>query len=256
MVAADSDRTGGLEQTLELMRDPSATVTRWHGSTCSPTGPDRSAIVIRSDPLPSDAPARPTGRRFRGAAYPRPVSQPPQSRLRTASPPPCCARRACASSTRSLARRDSPPAPAPDALAPYFFPLDASPSGTGCTVQRPRPVSVRGPFRPGARAGALRRAHPQTRAAVYLAVFKRSARVGGPLSFPIEGWTLAADMPAAAPGLGAALDELDEVVAGCGGRVYLTKDARLRREIMGDVPRPGPLPRPARARRPRRGAAL
>jgi decaprenylphospho-beta-D-ribofuranose 2-oxidase len=68
---------------------------------------------------------------------------------------------------------------------------------------------------------------------VYLAVFKRfGPAFGGPLSFPLEGWTLAADLPAAAPGLRAALDELDEVVAGCGGRVYLTKDARLRRETM------------------------
>ena len=68
---------------------------------------------------------------------------------------------------------------------------------------------------------------------VYLAVFKRfGPAFGGPLSFPLEGWTLAADLPAAAPGLHAALDELDEIVAGCGGRVYLTKDARLRREVM------------------------
>ena len=69
---------------------------------------------------------------------------------------------------------------------------------------------------------------------VYLAVFKRfGASFGGPLSFPLEGWTLAVDLPAGAPGLRAALDELDEVVAGCGGRVYLTKDARLRRETLG-----------------------
>jgi decaprenylphospho-beta-D-ribofuranose 2-oxidase len=68
---------------------------------------------------------------------------------------------------------------------------------------------------------------------VYLAVFKRfGARFGGSLSFPLQGWTLAVDIPAAAPGLRPALDELDEVVAGCGGRVYLSKDARLRREAL------------------------
>jgi decaprenylphospho-beta-D-ribofuranose 2-oxidase len=39
-------------------------------------------------------------------------------------------------------------------------------------------------------------------------------------------------LPAAAPGLGAALDELDERVARCGGRVYLTKDVRLRRDLL------------------------
>jgi len=68
---------------------------------------------------------------------------------------------------------------------------------------------------------------------VYLAVFKRfGPAFGGPLSFPLEGWTLAADLPAGAPGLRAALDELDEVVAGCGGRVYLSKDARLRADAL------------------------
>jgi decaprenylphospho-beta-D-ribofuranose 2-oxidase len=68
---------------------------------------------------------------------------------------------------------------------------------------------------------------------VYLAVFKRlGASFGGPLSFPLEGWTLAADLPAAAPGLGVALDELDELVAGCGGRVYLSKDVRLRPDML------------------------
>jgi decaprenylphospho-beta-D-ribofuranose 2-oxidase len=67
---------------------------------------------------------------------------------------------------------------------------------------------------------------------MYLAVLKRFGPSGpdksGPLSFPLEGLTLAIDLPAGAPGLYGALEEADAVVAGAGGRVYLAKDARLR----------------------------
>ncbi len=67
----------------------------------------------------------------------------------------------------------------------------------------------------------------------YLATLKDLGPANdAPLSFPIAGWTLALDLPGAAPGLGAALSYLDEVVAGAGGRVYLTKDARLESGVL------------------------
>ena len=67
----------------------------------------------------------------------------------------------------------------------------------------------------------------------YLAILKDFGPANrAPLSFPLAGWTLALDLPRSAPGLVAALDRCDALAAQAGGRVYLTKDARLRPEAL------------------------
>jgi decaprenylphospho-beta-D-ribofuranose 2-oxidase len=76
----------------------------------------------------------------------------------------------------------------------------------------------------------------ERRVPCYLAVLKDLGESGeAALSFPLSGWALALDLPRAAPGLGATLDSLDGLVATAGGRVYLTKDARMRPEALAPM---------------------
>ncbi|MEX1239301.1 MAG: FAD-binding oxidoreductase [Cyclobacteriaceae bacterium] len=64
----------------------------------------------------------------------------------------------------------------------------------------------------------------------FLAVLKLFGEQDNLISFPMRGYTLALDFPIR-PGLFKFLDELDKIVADYGGRIYLSKDARMKNEI-------------------------
>lgn len=69
----------------------------------------------------------------------------------------------------------------------------------------------------------------QSRLASFLGVLKLLCSSEHPLSFAMEGYTLALDFPISNR-LFTLLDELDDLVLKFGGRIYLAKDARMKME--------------------------
>jgi FAD/FMN-containing dehydrogenase len=65
----------------------------------------------------------------------------------------------------------------------------------------------------------------------FLAVLKVFGRQESLISFPAEGYTLALDFPVR-KGLFRFLDELDEIVLQYGGRLYMSKDARMKPGVL------------------------
>jgi decaprenylphospho-beta-D-ribofuranose 2-oxidase len=232
-VAVDVDRTDGLEQTLQLMAGAESHrySVAWLDLLAEGTKLGR-AVVTRADRLaPERAPRRSGVRRDRRAALLRkPILEVPRgfpgALLKRSGVRAFNAVR-WGATPRSERQRAMP-------LAPYLFPLDGLGEwnrlyGAAGLIQYQFVV-------PDGQEATLVRCFEAMRKRalpVYLAVFKRFGEAfGGPLSFPLAGWTLAVDLPARAPALDTALRELDELIAGCGGRVYLTKDVRLRREML------------------------
>jgi decaprenylphospho-beta-D-ribofuranose 2-oxidase len=115
--------------------------------------------------------------------------------------------------------------------SPYFFPLDAIGSwnrlyGRRGFVQHQCVVPTG-----AARAVLAEILERVSRRGVasFLAVLKQLGRSQGMISFPLEGYTLALDLPVSEE-MFVLLDEIDRLVVAAGGRLYLAKDARQSRE--------------------------
>lgn len=242
-VMADLDRTEDLEQTMALLAGDER--RRWSVAWIDlQAGGARMGrgLVSRADPWPGEAP--PPRRRLssmRGEAagsvgsvvYERSRVNVPSGVPSWVLRPGLVAALASARWHRAPRRERGRALP----LAAYLFPLDALGQwhrlyGRDGLVQY-QLVVPKGSENALVRCVELlrRRGLP-----VYLAVLKRfGPSSGGPLSFPMEGFTLAMDLPGGAAGLWSALGELDEIVAVAGGRVYLCKDVRMRAESLASM---------------------
>ena len=234
-VAADTDRTDTLEETLGVLEGVER--HRYSVAWLDLLAPGRRygrAVISRADAWPEEVGVR--VRHRRGSHVPSPLAISARSRLDVPRLPRSPLHPAAVRAFNELRWRASPrrERERPLARAPYFFPLDGLGQwnrlyGESGLVQYQFVV-------PDGQEPALMRALDllrERRLPVYLAVLKRmGAASGGPLSFPLTGWTLAVDLPGGAPGLWPALDQLDEIVVAARGRVYLAKDVRMRSQTL------------------------
>jgi decaprenylphospho-beta-D-ribofuranose 2-oxidase len=220
MLAVDGDRVESLDQALEaLMAAGGPYRVAWLDLL---SGSPARGIVTRAEHLA-------------GADVPRGVEGSPTVRARATVPsrwPGGVLRPASVRAFNELRFRSAPRTArgAVESIGQHMFPLDALDAwprlyGREGFVQYQLVVPYGAERTLHEAIDHLRRANVPC----YLAVLKDFGSANdAPLSFPMPGWTLALDLPRAAPGLKSALDRLDELVAGAAGRVYLTKDARVR----------------------------
>jgi decaprenylphospho-beta-D-ribofuranose 2-oxidase len=124
------------------------------------------------------------------------------------------------------------------AYAPFFYPLDSVLNWNRIYGRRGF-VQYQAAFPPATSRRALVRlleTISAARQASFLAVLKSFGPGNqGLLSFPLEGHTLALDLPNTGTELIALLQRLDSIVLAHGGRVYLAKDPRLGRAAFDEM---------------------
>ncbi len=117
---------------------------------------------------------------------------------------------------------------------PYFYPLDAIRNwnriyGKNGIIQYQFVI----PFEKGKEGlDSILSTIQKSGCASFLAVLKTfgpAEQNVSPLSFPAEGYTLAMDFKVSKRAFDLC-EKLDEIVIACGGRVYLTKDARMKKD--------------------------
>jgi decaprenylphospho-beta-D-ribofuranose 2-oxidase len=229
LLAVDTDRVETLDQALAALSEPGGPYrVAWLDLL---SGSRVRGVVTRAEHLPAEHVPAPAERRNGqgGPTVPARATIPagwPSGVLR-----PATVRAFNELRFRTAPRRQRG---AVESIGGHMFPLDAL--GAWPRLYGPQGFVQYQLVVPYGAESVLEAAIEQLRrerVPCYLAVLKDFGAANDfPLSFPIEGWTLALDLPRAAPGLDAALDRVDQLVAQAGGRIYLTKDDRTRPETL------------------------
>jgi decaprenylphospho-beta-D-ribofuranose 2-oxidase len=224
LLAVDTDRVGGLDEALAALSEPGGPYrVAWLDLLSASPG---RGVVTRADHVDRPYAQRSSGAGATVSARATVPRRWPAGLLR-----PSTVRAFNELRFRRTPRRGRGHL---EAIGSHMFPLDV-------LSEWPRLYGPAGfvqyqPVVPMGREDVLRAMIERlrrSRVPCYLCVLKDFGPANAaPLSFPIRGWTIALDLPRAAAGLDALLESFDELVAAAGGRVYLSKDVRMRAETL------------------------